>query len=210
MTLDAETLRSRIKTPAVRGRRKVFRLPEPEDFRPGTVLAFDQTLTKTGWVLLSNGPLGLEIVAGGLLRPIVDPTLTSFTETLAKAVSMQHQYVITLSWHCLAGGNPDYRPEAIVHEMPAVMGYRTESSLGAAIALHIAAENLDLLDRVHMLSKQRAYGHLVGVYPTEKKYVTTAVNRLIPKDRRWTSAWNQDVHDAALLGLDHLYTGANR
>lgn len=207
MTLDAETLRSRIKTPAVRGRRKVFRLPEPEDFRPGTVLAFDQTLTKTGWVLLHSGLSGLEILGGGLLRPQVDPSLTSFAETLEKSVLMKTaiaQIMSYFSFNVLAPA------QAIVHEMPAVMGYRTESSLGAAIALHIVADEIGIRERVHVMSKQRAYGHLVGVYPTEKKHVTTTVNRLISKDRRNTSAWNQDVHDAALLGLDHLYAGANR
>jgi hypothetical protein len=94
-------------------------------------------------------------------------------------------------------------PEAVVHEMPAVKGHRIESSLMAAREIRRHASQADL--PVVMVSRQHAYAVLVGHPHTSKAEGTARVNVLIPPEQRTTKAWNQDVHDAVLLGLQWLH-----
>lgn len=202
-----EALRERIKESSAgrkrRGRRRVFEAPTVEDFAYGWVLAFDQTLTKTGWALVCHNPPadatprpvvpGLSIAAGGLIRPEI-PALRSFEETFAKAEAMGEALGRVIDEHQWV--------HAVVHEMPAVIGHRLESSLMAAREIRRANHGRR---PVSMISRQQAYATLVGAPHTDKAHGTARVNVLIPREQRHTTHWNQDVHDAVLLGLQHLY-----
>lgn len=202
--MDHDLIRSRITTPK-KGRRKVFVSPEPEDFKHGKVLCFDQTLSKTGWSLLHRDETGLSIPFTGLLLA-PEPDHRGFEQTLRKSISMKHQMEEVV-------GTMGLDVDAIVHEMPAVVGYRTESSLCAAQALWSVCDDFNRngsfvkAGPLVMISKQRAYRLLVGSKDTSSKTkVTETVNRLIdPERRKNVRRWNQDVHDATLLGLTHLY-----
>lgn len=207
MTLEMETLRERIKEASAgkkRGRNKVWTEPQVEDFAQGWVLAFDQTLTKTGWVVLVNNRTdeyagkwlfpGLQIRAGGVLRPEKNESLRSFEETLAKAEAMANAIESVIEHYSWVN--------AIVHEMPSVAGHRVESSLMAAREIRrINAGRRPVV----MISRIAAYATLTGGGTFEKKHMTEAVNRLIPPENRTTERWTQDVHDAAGVALKYLY-----
>lgn len=199
---DIETLRSRIRsTPKrPRGRTKVWVQPGVLDMAHGWVLSFDQTLTKTGWSVLEHCPdSGLRLHAGGVLVPEVSPDLKSFEQTFARALALDMSIEILVSTWC-------DRIDAIVHEMPAVMGYRIESSLMAAFCIRRAAVERSALDKVAMISKQHAKAVWLGPDKGyEKRHVTSLVNEMIPASHRTTQRWTQDVHDSVLLALQHLH-----
>lgn len=198
MTDSLDSLRERIKQAEKpkRGKRKDFTPVEASELAYGSVLAFDQSLTKTGWVQMKNYPKGLRIYRGGVLFPHYERSLKGFEATFAKDISVDSQISRIISG---ASG----QVEAVVHEMPAVMGYRLESSLMAAAAIRRAAAKNWL--PVVMVSRQRAYSTFVGSAYAEKSEGTRAVNALFPAHRRETERWTQDVHDAVLLGLTYLY-----
>lgn len=185
------------------GTKKVWHEPMPGDFGMGTVLCFDQTLTHCGVSLITHDLRGLTVDYGNVFEPTPSEVLTSFYRTLHKSVLIKNDVYEVIDRY---GDQVD----AIVHEMPAVVGYRTESSLLAASGIWIAASDLGLLHKVAMLSKQRAYANLVHVTPSEKKHVTHTVNRLIPSEQRTTDRWTQDVHDSVLLGLQWLHEKGSR
>jgi hypothetical protein len=199
-----DTLRDRIKdaTPARRGRRRAWVEPVPEDFAYGTALAFDQTLTKTGWAVVVNNDFGLQVSAGGRLMPEPPEDLTGFEQTFAKAERMGLLIQRTLSLQ------RTQMVDVVVHEMPAVRGHRIESSLMAAREVRRSASQYGR--PVAMVSRQHAYAVLVGHPHGDKAEGTARVNALVPAHRRNTRAWNQDVHDAVLLGLQWLHDKKQR
>lgn len=206
--IDSEKIRARIRSPR-KGSKKVFVPPELGDFRTGTVLSFDQTLTKTGWSLVRVTAGGISVLFADLIKNPM-PDHTSFEQTLRRSVVMRHRMEEVVGMHGLA-------VDAIVHEMPSVQGYRTESSLCGAQALWSVVDDFNRQGMftqagpLAMISKQRAYAHLVGVYPPEKRHVTEAVNRLIPAERRrMVHRWNQDIHDSVLNALEYLYDPQER
>jgi hypothetical protein len=202
-------LRERVRaTVAAKGTRKpskkAWEPPTAEDFAHGTVLAFDQTVTKSGFAMVRSGHDGLWVVGGDLLVPKAGERLTGFEQTLVKAVAMHR--AITLAT-ILLGGSVD----AIVHEMPAVQGYRIESSLMAAMSVRIAAGESARGVPIFMVSNQSMRAILN--HPDEryeKKHVGIAIDTLIPRERRTVKRWNQDVHDAVGLALAHLYQKAHK
>jgi hypothetical protein len=205
MTSALEDLREKISEhKGKRGRRRAFTEPTLDDFAYGAVLSFDQTLTKTGWSLVANEPgnsvtePGLYIHAGGRLEAKAPAGLKGFEETFAKAAIMGEAIEeVVKAWQGV---------EAIVHEMPAVMGYRTESSLMAAREVRRANDQHPIWPcPIVMISRQQAYANLVGAPSIDKVHGTSRVNLLIPRERRNTTRWNQDVHDSVLLGLQYLW-----
>lgn len=193
---NLEHLRERIReADRPRPRKKVWHEPTIDDFAFGVCLNFDQTLSKTGWSLLRSAD-GLTVADSGTLGGIVEAQ--GFDGTFAKGLRVYYEMDELLVSY---GDSVD----AIVHEMPSVHGFRTESSLLAAYALRLVADQRGLTDKVVMISRQRAFSNLVGPKEYLKKYVTEAVNALVPLARRQGDRWNQDVHDSVLLGLQWLH-----
>lgn len=178
-----------------RPRRRVWHPPTLDDFAFGVCLNFDQTLSKTGWSLVRSAD-GLTVADSGTLGGIVEAQ--GFDGTFVKGLRVFYEMDELL----LAYGE---EVDVIVHEMPSVHGFRTESSLLAAYALRLAADQRDLTDKIVMISRQRAFANIVGPKEYLKKYVTEAVNDLVPPERRQGDRWNQDVHDSVLLGLQWLH-----
>lgn len=195
----AEDLLARVRdhTPTKRGKKKVFEQPESSDFGEGVVLAFDQTLTKTGWSLVvhHHGLLGVPDCGVLEARP---EGVTGFEETFAKDLLMEERIRRVV----MQGSG--YRLIAIVHEMPAVKGYRLESSLMAAAAIRRQVRRQVMNVPVVMINRQSAYAALVGAPADQKAKGTATVNRLLAYHRG--QRWTQDIHDAVLLGLKHLHT----
>lgn len=184
--------------------KKVWTAPTEADFGHGTVLAFDQTVTKTGYAVVRHGHDGLHVLDGNLIVPKAGNHLLGFEQTLVKSVAMEQALNMVLM---LVGGSID----VVVHEMPAVTGYRIESSLLGAHAVRVATLNHARGVPVRSVSNQAMRAVLnTPEERHEKKYVGIAVNDLIPRERRTTQRWNQDVHDAVGLALTYLYQKAQK
>jgi Holliday junction resolvasome RuvABC endonuclease subunit len=182
--------------------KKAWVAPVLEDFAHGRVLALDQTLTKTGFSVVTRDHQGLHVLEGALLRTDHDPDLSGFELTFLKAERMGQHFdaLMMMTASCV---------DVVVHEMPAVIGYRLESSLMAAREVRRAAFTYARGVPVVMVSNQtmRAMLNAPGERK-EKKYVKTAVEALIPTSRRITRHWNVDVCDSVGLALMHLYQKA--
>lgn len=199
---QAQELRARIaEQVATKGVRKpskkVWKPPALTDFAHGRVLAFDQTLTKTGFSVVVSDYEGLHITEGNVLRPSDRSDLSSFELTLHKAASLGSQLEALMM---MLGGTVDLA----IHEMPSVHGYRVESSLMAAREVRRAAG----LARVKVAMVQNQSMRALLNPPEErgpKKYVKSAIESLIPQDRRHAKSWNQDVADSVGLALTYFH-----
>lgn len=179
--------------------KKVWTAPVEADFGLGTVLAFDQTATKTGFAVVRHGHDGLYVLDGNLVETKAGEGLVGFEQTLRKSVAMEQALSRVVM---LLGASVD----AIVHEMPAVSGYRIESSLLGAHAVRMAALAHARGVPVRTISNQAMRAVLnAPEQRDEKRYVGIAVDALIPRQQRTTKRWNQDVHDAVGLALTYLY-----
>jgi hypothetical protein len=204
---QAQEMRAKIaEQVATKGKRKIkkqWTAPTLDDFAHGTVLALDQTLTKTGFSVVVRDHKGLSIVEGNVILPKIDESLTGFEQTLAKAASMGTLFDALMM---MLGSSVS----AIVHEMPSVMGYRIESSLMAAREVRRAASTYARSVPVVMVSNQSMRALLNPPEERyEKKFVKKAVEALIPDYQRVTKRWTQDVHDSVGLALTHLYAGSS-
>lgn len=178
--------------------KKVWSAPAAEDFAFGTVLAFDQTITKTGVALVDHDYTGIHVRVTNLIKPVAGDHLRGFEQTLTKSLAMERGVCGVL----LMLGKVD----AIVHEMPSVMGYRIESSLLAAHSVRSMASQHSRGVPVHMVSNQAMRAVLNAPdQRDEKKYVKAAVEALVDMSARGPGPWNQDVHDAVGLALTYLH-----
>jgi hypothetical protein len=203
-TADDLLAKVRDHAPTKRGRRKVFEPPTEQDFETGFGVCFDQTLTKTGWSVLEHRNGRLMVWNADVIVPEAPQGAyaNEFERTFEKA--RQIEVGVRALLKSPAGQGADF----IVHEMPAVQGYRLESSLMAALIIRQQAALWCPKVSVYMISRRSAYGTLVGGSDLEKRDGTATVNRLV--QRHNTRRWNQDVHDSVLLGLKHLYDREHR
>lgn len=177
--------------------KKVWTPPDPARFRHGSVFALDQTLSHTGYTLVQSDHTGLWVRMGDVLDVKTDRK--GFEETYHKAEQLAPRLNGLLF-------SATYWATDIVHEMPSVQGYRTESSLIAGLLIRQAAKDHARGVPVHTVSNQTMKTLLCPPGKRdEKKHVKAAVEALIPKDRRTTHRWNEHVHDAVALALTHLY-----
>lgn len=201
---NAEIVRERIRhafegQPRKRTASKRWLPPNMLKFRRGSVLAFDQTIMSTGWALLEKGEAPQIVVRKtGMCYPL-DDELTGFEATYTRALDVDHQLSRIISqfkW------SEDIE---VVHEMPAVAGHRTESSLLVGYSIRRLAAEAHL--PVAMISKQSAEALLL---PPElrgtKKEIGKAILPFLDRTHLLVgSPWNQHVHDAIAVGLKYLY-----
>lgn len=201
-------LRERIREGAKgvpKTRRMNWAEPTAADFVQGCVLAFDQTVTKTGWALVANDS-ALHVINGGILLAPPVEGVKGFEGTLLRAVTMSVRITNAVQFP-LGYGVATNKPMAIVHEMPSIVGWRIESSLMGAMAVRQAAAAYRPDAPVQMISKMSTSALLVPPHldRTSKAEVKVAVNKLIPDYMRRTSCWTQDVSDAVALALTYLH-----
>lgn len=174
-----------------------YRPPRSEDFRPARLLCVDQTLSNCGWAVLDTMAALPRVAACGVIRPpAFQHGEKGFEATFVKSLFIARGIRELLT-------ELDGQYEEVVGELPSVMGYRTESSLVAAVTL------LQKLDEVGVdiptfIPRQRAAAVLAGDRNASKTVSKGVVNDLI-EDRRPKSPWNEHVHDAVFVGLMHLY-----
>jgi hypothetical protein len=198
----AEEILRRIREKVAEGKRprvpKAFRPPAFEDFVPDMqILAFDQSLANCGWALL-NTEKKITVVDSGTIRPPALGTVSKgFEMTFAKAIGIASE-VRTLVGS-LEGGF-----EQVVLELPAVVGYRTESSLAAAVAICIELDRRRL-PTPDFVSRQAAGSVLCGDRHASKNISSELVNNLVVDHPTGTGQWTEHVRDAVFVGLKYLY-----
>lgn len=179
---------------AAKGRRKpkVWEAPHWSDFAPNVrVVAFDQSLTHTGWVDFEVGSQGALIIYGrGTINITVDSK--GHVGTMDKADDL----LDALRDRSI----PTYA--RIVGEMTPVVGYRLESSLLAGYVLRQAYRD------VEFVSRQSALALLLPLdQRKDKKYSREVLNRYasieVASDR--VLRWNEHQRDALMLGLTYLH-----
>lgn len=174
----------------VRDRAKpVLQLPASlEDFRHDhLVWSLDQSLSRTGWVMVQVDSSGVRVLDRGTLR--ISTELTSHEGTFDKAAKLEAQLAV-LSAVCIA--------DAVLLERPAVHGQRTESSLLAAYVV------LQVDRGARMVSIQHARRILGGPQARDdKKLGHQALARYIPESA--SRKWNEHQRDAAINALGYLY-----
>jgi Holliday junction resolvasome RuvABC endonuclease subunit len=152
------------------------------------VLAIDQSMASTGWVLLASNDDGEPIVIGtGMI--VTNPTgKGSFEDTYGRMLQIEDGFM------ALTGLNPS----RIVHEMPAVYGKRTEASLLASVVLRLTARRRDI--PISMVAAQKMKRIIAGKPNASKDEVRAAVKSLLPDIVRHKPL-NEHVYDAAAIGL---------
>lgn len=177
--------------------------PQPDDFVPSeTILCFDQTLSNCGWAVLSTEtPDGRPVVRDcGVVRPpAFERGEKGFEATFVKSVFIARELRKLLD----RSGYGSYR---VVAELPAVQGYRTESSLVAAVTLVQALDERGS-DIPVFVSRQQAAAVLCGDRSAPKAMSKALVNDLIGDRHPSGLPWNEHVHDAVFIGLRYLHKG---
>ena len=186
--------RSRLKGMA----RNALALTDYDRLGTGTVLAFDGALAKTGWAVVTRRRGHMPVLMDcGLVVTAVDPGLSSFEATFAKADQLGVRLrPIVERWLPQA--------DEAVCERPAISGMRTESSLLAAYVVGQLTGSHLLVHRVHAVSVFCG----PGVKPSNKVATKAVTTSWLP-ERPPGSRWNQDVADAALAALIRLYDRAH-
>jgi hypothetical protein len=203
-TLVPEEILQRIRAEVQRAKTaktpRTYRPPTAADFRWDTqILCFDQSLSNSGWALLNTDDGMISVKDSGTIRP---PTLETksrgFELTLTKSVMLARQLQILLN--DLYG-----KFEEVVIELPSIFGYRTESSLVAAVTVSVE------LDRMGeplpaLVSRNSAGAVLCGDRHASKSVSSNLVTTLVG-DRRpgGRGQWTEHVRDAVFVGLRHLY-----
>ena len=178
---------------------KSFRLPEVADFAPEVqILAFDQTLSNCGWALINTEDDSITVPDSGTLRPpAIGRDLKGFEATFTKSVFLARDIRKLL--------REQYgRYEQVVLELPSVYGYRTESSLVAAVTICLTLDEQG--ERFPtFVSRQSAGAALAGDRNASKKMSSEVVNRLVSERPFRTGTWTEHVRDAVFVGLRNLY-----
>lgn len=182
---------------------KSFRPPELEDFESsGRILCFDQTLNNCGWAVIQAGPEGITVFESGTIRPPqIGRDLRGFDATFTKSVFLSRD-IRTLLRRLEGQFN------RVVLELPSVVGYRTESSLTAAVTICLMLDEMGA-DFPVFVSRQSAGSALCGDRGASKARSSEVVNRLVTDRPTQTGAWTEHVRDAVFVGLRDMYREAS-
>lgn len=163
----------------------------------GEVLAFDQSLSSTGWVLVRNNSYLLDVTSVGMIggkREI----LRGFEQDLTAGTDLYEQVREILPLGVFAD---------VVHEHPPmggkVKGMGT-SSLLAALSVRIAARSMGR--EVIMLGAQPAKKMICGEANADKKVAHQALSKCASWIEGYdTHVTNEHKRDALLIALLRLY-----
>ena len=184
-----------------------FRLDEvPEDavasegepiFQHGSVIAFDQSITATGWVRLDSGADGVIVRAVGSIKCGPEGYPKGHEGTLLRAEYVGQQMAAILR---------RLPVQTVVHEQPPVATSkmaRPESSLLSALALRIEARRQG--HSVVVVSNQHSKMVLLGKGQgnATKAQWHTALDRL-PWTHEGATPTNEGQRDALCLALTYL------
>lgn len=199
---ELDALRERIretKTKSVKKRPPKWKPVTEIELSPLRVLAFDQTLSNTGWAVVGyDRKTGIEVIAGGIISPSKDAR-GSFWETYEKSIQLS---IGVRKVFDEVADDVDF----VCFETPPVgQAFRPESSLIAGQVVYAAARKADL--PIVMVGNQRMRAKLI---PPEhrgertKRSVKDAVEAIIPPKNRQLDRWNEHIIDAVGLGVCSL------
>jgi hypothetical protein len=175
-----------------------FEPPRMADLAERTqVLAFDPSLSNTGWVALCRVSHEIRIEGRGTLRPETGRdgymgTWEKFRQ-LADELRSDMQLSSVLIWSA----------RSIVWEAPPVgPASRPESSLLAGAALWQFYSPRREREELVVMSAQHASSVIIGNPRHDKGEIKAAVARYVPESEG--RSWNEHQRDALLLGLAQL------
>ncbi len=165
----------------------------------GVLLAVDQTLTSSGWVLLQatgGAHPRIEVIRTGMCKTNPDES-KGHESNLARGELMHRQFEVVIE---------NNEPMGVVHELPPAGGQmaRPESSLLAALGLRIAAATY--LTPIVMVGAQRAKNRLTNDAKASKQAVRAGVLWQLPNITDFKPL-NEHIYDAAALGLVAIEEG---
>jgi crossover junction endodeoxyribonuclease RuvC len=167
-------------------------------FREGWVLGVDQTITNTGWAIVQfwkdhEQIWRIEVIQTGMIK--TEPTgLKGYYDTYARLDLIWDAYQALLDAHKYC---------ELAHEMPAVFGKRTDSSMLAANTLRNVAR---LQHRpIHMYGAQNIKKAVTGNGNASKADVKSAVKSLAPTVVNCKPA-NEHTYDAVAIAIRHMRT----
>lgn len=169
--------------------------PTVSDLAQNRVLAFDQTVNHTGWVMFGVQDDSLTEWDHGTLAPADSDLYKGHADTLHRMLDMGRQIEATI--HQWA-----YMGPTVILEMPAAHGYRIESSLLAAYEIQRVCREVGL-DYV-MVANQHMKKVITGGATATKAEVKAHAMEIAHVSGRW----NQHNADALGLGLTFLWDRA--
>jgi hypothetical protein len=187
-----EELRDRLAASQLVSYPRRWSAPQTADFRPVRVLAFDPSLSATGWVRLKvsrrfRDCTQITVQAKGTLR--VRVLADGYLGTYEKASRMKGLIEETV-WR-----EQDLRhPPLVAWEAPAVRGHRLESSLIAGFLVYEASHRAG-----SAISANHASWQLTGSSAHDKHEIAQAVARYVPSSAG--RLWNQHERDALAIAL---------
>lgn len=158
--------------------------------RSANVLVIDQTLTNSGWALMYFGAAYVpQVVALGTIHTRPIDGLSGFAENFVRGEQVYGAARALLM---------DTKPDVILYEMPAVKGFRADSSALAAMSLRCAAASLGYRNSIGMMQNQHVKKWMTGLGAATKQMVRAQVKLALPgMDDRL----NEHTSDALALGI---------
>lgn len=179
--------------------------PVPEDFEPGEVLAFDQSLANTGWVHLVFGLNGVFRVVDAGSFGTDETKARGVTQTLLRAEE-HHGIVFSLMAQKFPAATANQSSLKVAYETPPVGGRmsRPESSLTSAVAIRIAARQYGC--SAIQVGSQSAKKMICGNGNAEKKDAHAALSRVAGSGfiTGYGAITNEAKRDALLVGMTAL------
>jgi Holliday junction resolvasome RuvABC endonuclease subunit len=165
-----------------------------------TVLSFDQSLANTGWSLITTSPYSAPRVR--LYGTIVtEPKLTGWYDSLARGEELFDGILGVLD--VVASS---YSLDAVVHEMPVMMGsmrsVKQEGPPIAAITVRLAVQSHSAEIPVAMMEIKRWKKWVTGNQLADKPEIREALWKIIPPFRT-----NEHVADAIGIGIGAICDG---
>lgn len=169
----------------------------------GLVLAFDQAIRNTGWVLVGFSANRAGIMNAGVLQTKKPVRNLGWESTYASAMEMADQIDQVFADRLRIG----IRPTLIVHETPPSAGKaaRPDSSIMTGMAVRLAARKHCPDVPLLMIGKQKAANFLLGQPNADKSEVrdflqaASWVDALDVLDQR--STYNEHQYDALSLAV---------
>lgn len=164
------------------------------------ILAFDQAIANTGWVVLQHKPRTVtEILAAGTIKTVTLDNRVSWDDTLERSTRLM-QEALDLMWF--------HAPNLVLHEMPPVgqgpFMRASWSSIVAATAVRCAAHQAKL--PIDQVSAQTVKKSLTGNGNAKKQEVRKVIDGLVESgalfiDPEYKIRLNEHIVDAIGLAL---------
>jgi len=172
----------------------------PKSFRwtgNGVIVAFDQSLANSGYVVAEVAQKRLSVMASGTIHTVTTGGRKSWTDTLYRARELIEPMGAVLA---------EYQPVLIIHEMPPIGNSRSmrrpDSSILSSLALWVAAGETP----IRMVDARAAKKYLTGKPGATKKEVRTALEKRLgdvfqaPDLRK-----NEHTYDALALLITFIH-----